>query len=83
MLFGSVASTALLALSLCVDSASSAKHGRFGQKARDSLTKRSSSSLVTHKPETRSNHKDFRYLNKDTKRMYSVLPALELMNGLI
>jgi carboxypeptidase D len=80
MLFGSVASTALLALSLCLDSASAAKHGRFGQKARDSLAKRSSSSLVTHEPETRSRHKDFRFLNKDTKRMYIfVLPALELM----
>jgi carboxypeptidase D len=79
MLFGSVASTALLALSLCVDSASAAKHGRFGQKARDSLTKRSSSSLVTHEPQTRSSHKDFRYLNKDTKRMYFLLHASELI----
>jgi carboxypeptidase D len=79
MLFGSVVSTAFLALSLCVDSTSAAQHGRFGQKARDSLTKRSSSSLVTHKPETRSSHKDFRFLNKDTKRMYFVLPASGLM----
>ncbi|RHZ74867.1 hypothetical protein CDV55_102070 [Aspergillus turcosus] len=67
MLFGSVVSTALVALSLGVDSVSAAKHGPFGRKARDSLTKRSSASLVTREPEIRSNHKDFRFLSKDTK----------------
>jgi hypothetical protein len=72
MLFGSVVSTALLALSLAADSASAAKHGPFGRKARDSLDKRSSAALVTREPETRSNHKDFRFLSKDTKRMYFV-----------
>ncbi|GMG16960.1 unnamed protein product [Aspergillus oryzae] len=37
MLFKSIVSTAILAAALCTDNVSAAKHGRFGQKARDSL----------------------------------------------
>ncbi|KKK15424.1 hypothetical protein P175DRAFT_0484905 [Aspergillus ochraceoroseus IBT 24754] len=59
-------SAAALAVAFCAENASAAKHGRFGQKARDSLNlaKRSSQSS-SFTPEKRTKE-HFRFLDKKT-----------------
>ncbi|KAL4781942.1 Alpha/Beta hydrolase protein [Aspergillus varians] len=58
-------STTLVALSLCADNVS-ATHGRFGQRARDSLNLAKRSSQGTTEPGKNEKH-DFRFLNHKTK----------------
>ncbi|KAH8423180.1 putative pheromone processing carboxypeptidase (Sxa2) [Aspergillus melleus] len=64
MLFRSLLSTAVIALSLGADNVSAAKHGPFGRKARDSLAKRSPPPV--HKP-TNHSTEGFRFLDHKTK----------------
>lgn len=61
---------AAAALTLCADSVSATSHGRFGQRARDSLNLAKRGAQTA----TESNHaakEDFRFLNKKTQRMPS------------
>lgn len=69
MLFRSLLSTAILAVSLCTDNASAAKHGRFGQKARDAMNiaKRSANAV---KHSMKIPVEDYQFLSNKTKRMY-------------
>ena len=69
MLFRSLLSTAVLAVSLCTDNAFAAKHGRFGQKARDAMNigKRSANAV---KHSLKIPVEDYQFLNNKTKRMY-------------
>lgn len=69
MLFRSLLSTAVLAVSLCTDNAFAAKHGRFGQKARDAMNigKRSANAV---KHSVKIPVEDYQFLNNKTQRMY-------------
>ncbi|RAH52603.1 serine carboxypeptidase PepF [Aspergillus piperis CBS 112811] len=66
MLFRSLLSTAVLAISLCTDNASAAKHGRFGQKARDAMNiAKRSANAVKHSLSIPV--EDYQFLNNKTK----------------
>ena len=66
MLFRSLLSTAVLAVSLCADNVSAAKNGRFGQKARDAMNiGKRSANAVKHAPTTPI--EDYRFLTNKTK----------------
>lgn len=67
MLLQSVLTSALLALSLGSDLAAASKHGRFAEMARAPQEK--AKRIVEardHKP--KKSDKDYRFLNKETKR---------------
>ncbi|KJK67289.1 Serine carboxypeptidase [Aspergillus parasiticus SU-1] len=66
MLFNSIVPTAILAAALCTDNVSAAKHGRFGQKARDSLNL-AKRAAEQQKASFKTPLDDFRFLTNKTK----------------
>ena len=66
MLFKSVLTSAVLALSLGVDTVVASKHGRLGQLARDPLERAKRAVDNGHAQPVRST-KDYRFLNEKTK----------------
>ena len=69
MLFTSVLTSAVLALSLGADTVAASKHGRFGQLARDPLERAKTAVEDGHAKTVRST-KDYRFLNDKTKGKY-------------
>lgn len=67
MLFKSLLTWAVLALSLCADGASAAGHGRFGQRARERYD-RAKRATERKSPPPDNQEEDFRFLKDDTKR---------------
>jgi carboxypeptidase D len=66
MLFKSVLTSAVLALSVGVDTVVASKHGRLGQLARDPLERAKRVVADGHVKPVRST-KDYRFLNEKTK----------------
>ncbi|CEJ55874.1 Putative Carboxypeptidase 5 [Penicillium brasilianum] len=88
MLFKSVLTSAVLALSVGVDTVAASEHGRFGQLARDPLERAKRAVDNGHAKPIRST-KDYRFLNKNTKKnLVSHLPDVpfdigEMYSGLM
>ncbi|KAL3470311.1 serine carboxypeptidase PepF [Aspergillus californicus] len=86
MRFNTLLSTAALAIGICSDNALAAQHGRFGQKARDALNRRATTSEKTY--EAKTSHA-FRFLDKKTSPyLVDSLPDVpfdvgEMYSGLI
>lgn len=66
MLFTSVLTSAVLALSLGADTVAASQHGRFGQLAREPLERAKRAVEDGHAKQVRST-KDYRFLNDQTK----------------
>lgn len=75
MLFKSIVSTAILAAGLVTDNVSAAKHGRFGQKARDSLNL-AKRAAEQQKSSFKTPLDDFRFLTNKTKCTFKYVPAV-------
>lgn len=65
MRLDTIFSTVTFAIGIFANNAVGAQHGRFGQKARDSLNRRATSSSKTYENKTSDS---FRFLDKKTSR---------------
>ena len=72
MLLKSVLTSALLAFSLGSDLATASKHGRFAELARAPQEKAKRAIEARNQKHVKSD-KDYRFLNKDTKRECGVI----------